>query len=113
MGEYTAEEFRKRYPNLDGELGKEGTLAIQAVRSDVKEAEKAAHSIHGYVPTAVDFIRRCENDEQALEIINYLERRGEIEPDYAKRLRSQLAEHGLRSFGRRKRPGCYERGEMG
>lgn len=113
MGEYTAEEFRKKYPNLERELGKEGTLTIQAVRSSVREAEKAAYYMHGYVPSAVDFIRRCETDEQALEIIDYLEKRGEIEPEYAKRLRSQLAEHGLRSFGKRKRPGCYERGEMG
>jgi hypothetical protein len=113
MSEYSHEEFRRRYPNLNKELGKNGTVRIQAVRSSVKEAEKAAYAVQGYIPTAVDFIRRCENNEQALEIINYLESRGEIEPDYAKQLRSQLAEHGLRSFGRRKKPGCYERGEMG
>jgi hypothetical protein len=113
MGECRSEEFRKRYPNLDEEFGKSGTVKIQAVRSNLKEAEKAAHSMQGYVPTAVDFIRRCENDDQALEIINFLESKGEIDPSYAKRLRSQLVEHGLRSFGKRREPGCYERGEMG
>jgi hypothetical protein len=112
MGEYSSEEFRRKYPNLGEEFGKRGTVRIQAVRSSVEEAEKAAHSLQGYEPTAVDFIRRCENEGQALEIINYLESRGEIEPGYAKRLRYQLVEQGLRSFGRRREPGCYERDEM-
>lgn len=113
MSEHVSEEFRKKYPNLDEELGKNGTVKIQAVRSNVKEAERVAHCRQGYDPTALDFIRRCENDGQALEIINFLESKGEIEPSYAKRLRSQLAEHGLKSFGKRRGPGCYERGEMG
>jgi hypothetical protein len=112
MGEYTAEEFRRKYPKLNEELGGKGTIKIRAVRSSVEEAEKAAHSVQGYDPTAVDFIRRCENERQALEIIDYLEDRGEIEPEYAKRLRYQLVEQGLRSFGKRKRPGYYESGEM-
>jgi hypothetical protein len=112
MSEHVSEEFRKKYPNLDEEFGKGGTVKIQAVRSNVREAEKAAHSLQGYDPTTVDFIRRCENDGQALEIIDFLEGKGEIEPSYAKRLRSQLAERGLRSFGKRREPGCYERGEM-
>jgi hypothetical protein len=113
MSEHVNEEFRKKYRNLDEEFGKSGTVKIQAVRSNVREAERAAHCRQGYDPTAVDFIRRCENDGQALEIINFLERKGEIESSYAKRLRSQLVEHGLKSFGKRREPGCYERGEMG
>ena len=113
MGERVSEEFRKRYPNLDEDFSKSRTVKIKAVRSNVKEAERAAHCRQSHDPTVVDFIRRCENDGQALEIINFLESKGEIEPSYAKRLRSQLAEHGLKSFGKRREPGCYERGEMG
>lgn len=113
MGKHVSEDFRKKYSNLNEEFGKGGTVKIQAVRSNVKEAERAAYCRQGYNPTAVDFIQRCENDGQALEIINFLESKGEIEPSYAKRLRSQLAEHGLKSFGKRREPGCYERGEMG
>jgi len=107
MGELTRKGFRKRYPNLAEELGGVGTVEIQAVRTSAKEAEKASHSLHGYEPTAVDFIRRCENDAQALEIINFLEKNGKIEPDYARHLRAQLAERGLQSFGKRRKSGCY------
>lgn len=110
MGEYTRDEFRRKFPNIAKEMGGAGTIQISAVRTSVKEAEKVAHSLQGYEPTAVDFIRRCESDEQALEIIDFLERKGEIEPDYASRLRTQLVEQGLRSFGPKKNPGCYEQG---
>jgi hypothetical protein len=107
MSEHTRKQFRKKYPNLAKELGGSGTVKIQAVRTSVKEAEKVSHSLHGYEPTAVDFIRRCENDSQALEIINFLEKNEKIEPDYARHLRAQLAERGLESFGKRRKSGCY------
>lgn len=106
-------EFKKKYPNLAEEWGGDGTVRINAVRTSVKEAEKAAHSVQGYEPTAIDFIRRCENDDQALEIIAFLEEQGEITSDYARRLRVQLVERGLRSFGRPRKPGCYGRGKSG
>ena len=110
MLEFSWEEFRKKFPHLAKELGGKGTLRIDAVRTSLKEAEKVAHSFQGYEPTAVDFIRRCDTDEQALEIINFMEQKGDIDPEYAKRLRVQLARLGLRSFGPKRKPGCYEQG---
>ncbi|MGC8816454.1 MAG: DUF2095 family protein [Candidatus Hadarchaeum sp.] len=109
MGDYSEEEFRKKYPNLARELGGKGSIRINSVRSTVDEGERAACSDHGYQPTAVDFIRRCSTEEQALEIINYLEGRKEIDEDHAKRLRRQLVERGLNSFGSHKEPGYYDR----
>ena len=43
------------------------------------------------------------------EIIEYLERKGEISKDYAETLRKQLREKGVRSFGPLKKPGYYLR----
>ena len=108
MAERSKEDFKEKYPNISKEFDGKGTIKINAVRTSAREAEKLAHSKHGYEPTVVDYIRRCGTDEQALEIIDYLKSRGEIEDDYAKRLRKQLAEHGLGSFGKRRKPGCYE-----
>lgn len=105
------EEFQRKYPHLADEWSGKGTITIQAVRSNQREAEKAAYNIGGYEPTVVDFLRRCENDAQALEIINFMESKGEIESSYAKRLRSQLTEHGLKSFGKQKKPDWYEHSE--
>jgi hypothetical protein len=108
-------EFRRKYPNLAEELGGKGTVSIAAVRSTVEEAEKAATSMkYGYEPTVVDFIRRCATDEEAKEIIDFMESRGEIDGEYAERLRKQLATQGVRSFGKKKEPGYYYRcGETG
>jgi len=113
MSERARKELRRNYPNLAEEWDRVGTVRIDAVRTSLKEAEKAAHSVKGYEPTIIDFIRRCENDDQALEIINFLEEREDIKSSYAQRLRIQLAEQGLRSFGKRRNPGCYQRGETG
>lgn len=110
MAEYKKDEFRRKFPGLAQEIGGIGTVRVDAVRTSAEEAEKVVHSVQGYEPTVIDFIRRCENDKQALEIINFLEEKGEIEPSYAKRLRAQLARQGLRSFGSKKNPGCYEQG---
>jgi hypothetical protein len=104
------EEFRRRFPHLSMELRGPGTIRIDAIRSSFEEAEKVASTFEGYEPTVIDFIRRCETDEQALEIIDFMEKRGEITQDYAKRLKNQLARLGVRSFGERKKPGYYERG---
>lgn len=112
MSERTVKQLKRKYPHLIEEIGGDGTIIINSVRSSPEDAEKVAAGFRGG-PTVIDFIRRCETDDQAIEIINFLERKGEIDGEHAKRLRVQLAEHGLRSFGKKREPGCYESGETG
>ena len=96
--------FRKMFPHLAEELeGKENVTPVTSVRSDLQTGEKASSKkLSSYVPDAIDFIRRCDNDQQAEEIISYLEKRGEVNREYARRLRRQLRDKGVRSFGSRK-----------
>lgn len=103
------ERFRKMFPQLAKELeAKERRMAITSVRSDLQTGEEAAsRKFVGYMPDIIDFLRRCDNEQQAEEIIDYLERRGEISHDYAKRLRKQLKEKGVRSFGSKKEDDYY------
>jgi hypothetical protein len=110
--ESMSHKFRKKFPNLAREIEqRKAAIRIDAVRTDAGEAEKAATPyVQGYEPTVIDYLRRCDTDEQALEIIDFLENRGELEPEYAERLRNQLARYGLRSFGSKKDPGYYELG---
>ena len=63
--------------------------------------------LEGFDPKAIDFIRRCKSAKEALEIINYLERRQELGTDEAKKLRQQLETQGLESFGVHKDDGFY------
>jgi hypothetical protein len=98
------ELIKKKFPHIAAELEEHETavVRISSFRSNPQEAERAS-----FEPTAVDFIRRCDTEEQALEIIDFLERRGEIDHEYAEALRKQLRERGLRSFGPKKEPGYY------
>jgi len=61
------------------------------------------------MPDVIDFIRRCDNEEQAVEIIDFMEKRKEINSTYAQRLKRQLREKGVRSFGSKKKDDYYSR----
>ncbi|MCD6446090.1 DUF2095 family protein [Candidatus Bathyarchaeota archaeon] len=107
--EFDKKLFRKMFPNLAKELESgENKVEINSVRTNVKAGEKAVSNrfIH-YMPDVIDFIRRCDTEEQAEEIINYMEKRGEIEKKYAEKLRKQLKEKGVRSFGSKKEENYY------
>lgn len=97
-------QVKKLFPHLAAELEDEPSISISSQRSTSTEAEKAS-----FEPSAVDFIRRCDTKEEALEIIDFLEARKEIDHEYAEALRKQLKEKGLRSFGPKKKPGYYFR----
>ncbi len=112
------DEFREKYPHLYDEikLGKTKRTIIKGVRTlapedqgkNVPETASAEKDpFRGFMPTVIDFIRRCDTESEALEIIDYMERRGEISSEYAYHLRRQLSEQGLRSFGSKKESGFY------
>jgi hypothetical protein len=108
--ELDKETLKKMFPNLAKELqSDENKVPVNSVRTDSETAEKAAVSqkyVH-YMPDVIDYIRRCDTRKQAEEIVAYMEKRGEITKDYAARLRMQLREKGVRSFGSKKEEGYY------
>lgn len=110
--DFDKEEFRRLFPNLAREIESKGhenhRVKITSIRTDAKTGEKAVSKkfVH-YMPDVVDFIRRCDTDEQAEEIVDYLEKRGEISHEYAQRIRKQIREKGVRSFGSKKEEGYY------
>jgi hypothetical protein len=101
--------FKKMFPNLSEEFeGGESKVAIGAVRTDSDTAEKSlSDKFRNYDPTVVDFIRRCDTEEQAKAIIAYLEKRGELTKECAEELRKQLKREGVRSFGSKKEENYY------
>ncbi|MFZ8791589.1 MAG: DUF2095 family protein [Thermosphaera aggregans] len=98
------EEFKKKYPNLYREIvekeGKSITVGFDPSTID---------PWRGYVPSVVDYIRRCKSVEEALEVVNYLRQRGEIGEREASELRSILEDKGLGFFGERKGDDYYYR----
>lgn len=107
--ELDKEKFKKMFPNLAEELKtSESKVAVNSMRTDTQSGEKAVSEkfVH-YVPDIIDFIRRCGTEEQAEEIITYMEKKGEIEKQYAEKLKKQLKENGVRSFGSKKEENYY------
>ncbi|MEM2871360.1 MAG: DUF2095 family protein [Candidatus Caldarchaeum sp.] len=105
--EIDVEEFKKRFPALYRELsGGKSSVGVGGVRTSSAEAEKEASA---RTPTVIDYLRRCDTDEQGREVVEYLLSRGELSKDYAEILLSQLKEKGIRSFGSRKELGHYFR----
>ena len=99
-------EFKKKFPKLATEIESgEGKADIEFHAERPTPSRKFA----GHEPDAIDFIRRCTTEDQAYEIIEYLEKRGEVTKEAADELCKQLREEGLRSFGRKKEHGFYER----
>ena len=118
--------LKKMFPNLCKELETgDVKVPINAVRKNPQEAEDAAceeceeeefapctetpDKLRHFNPSAVDFIRRCDTEAQAEEIIAYLHKKGEITKEYAEELRCQLKREGVRSFGPKKEENYYFR----
>lgn len=103
--------FKKMFPYLAEEMEAEKSkVSINSVRSDQETEEKASGKrFDNYNPDVVDFICRCDNEKQAEEIIDYMEKRGETDHKFAQKLRAQLRKKGVRSFGAKRGEGYYLR----
>ncbi len=110
------------FPNLARELeGDENKVQIDSVRADTSKAEEnlteensAANvksdqkdKFRNYNPTVEDFIRRCDTEAQAEEIVSYLLNREEITAEMCQKIREQLRRDGVRSFGPKKEEDYY------
>jgi hypothetical protein len=108
--ETNRDKLKKTFPNLTREISlNPQKVSIQSVRSNAEAAEKkiSRKSLAHHDPDVIDFLRRCDNNHQAEEIISFLEKRKEITDAYAHKLRQQLRKNGLRSFGPKKEEGYY------
>jgi hypothetical protein len=107
--ETNKKSFKKMFPNLSRELeGKDSKVSIDAIRTPPYTAEKMMpDKFRNYDPTVVDFIRRCDTEEQVEAIITYLEKKEELTKEYAVKLRKQLKRKGVRSFGSKKEENYY------
>jgi hypothetical protein len=124
------ESLKKMFPNLYKELEVgDAKISIDALRKNPEEAEAdlaecaaqeaeevesetanaTPDKLRHFNPSAQDFIRRCDTEAQAEEIIDYLEKKGEITKKSARELRRKLKNEGVRSFGPKKEENHYFR----
>jgi len=103
------DEFRKNYPNLTKELESGGAskYKIDGVRTMSEEAEDKGADEGTFLPNVVDYIRRCDTLPQAMEIIDYMVKKGELPVTQGKQIKTQLKTDGIRSFGSKKEKDHY------
>jgi hypothetical protein len=110
-------ELKKNYRHLHKELEESGDICEPDAESPLEEPEAPPKKVkidkikvdmgRGYDPSVMDFLQRCSTNEEAIEIISYLEKRGEITASYAESLKEKVATKGVRSFGPKREPGYY------
>ena len=100
-------DLEEIFPNLAQEIHfSEMKLPMKGIRWSSKEF----HNLEELrSPDVIAFIRRCSYIKEASEIINFLLSREEITREYAEKLKYQLENQGLRSFGPKKGPNYYEK----
>jgi hypothetical protein len=106
--EIKEEEFEDQFPVLFREI-REGEKNISESEMRTTSGSKKERKFQGYIPGVVDFICRCETEEEAVEIIDYMLKKGDLTEKYATMLKNQLKEKGLEFFGEHRAPGYYER----
>ena len=92
--------FQKMFPHLFKELEcKTNRTIVSSAKSQNSNRRKC---FDNYEPTVIDFIRRCDNEKQAEEVIDFLEKSKDLTHKCATQLRKELGEKGVRSFGKKK-----------
>lgn len=104
------DEFQKAFPSLAKEIQDNSTqkYKIDGVRIMTEEPEVTPQGEKKtFLPDIVDYIRRCDTVNQAIEIVDFLVKQKEISATDAKAIKSQLRTEGLRSFGSKKEKDYY------
>lgn len=107
--EIDKKSFRKKFPNLAEELEQGiSKISMDSVSTNSANAEnEQSDKFRNYDPTVIDFLRRCDTENEAESVIMYLEKKGELIAEIAQKLRKQLKQYGVRSFGPKKEEAYY------
>lgn len=106
--EFDEREFKRKFPHLYEEL--EGSPVAEEDDAESPESVDTETDKSGeYLPEIMSYIRRARSNDEAVEAVNYLRKRGELSEKHASSLTKQIKEQGVRSFGSLKTWGYYER----
>lgn len=117
---YDPKELEKNFPSLMIEISeKKKYMRIESVNHKLEQKVNIITNNICYQenlnnPGAIDFIRRCTNNEDAIEILDFLFNKKEISDKDYKFLKSQILKEGglkklINDSGGLKTPGYYIR----
>ena len=120
--EYDKEDLQTKFPHLISEMSnKEQSIQIDSVTSEIEKIKDEASSNTEVLipnelinPGAIDFLRRCTRNEEALEIIDFLLQRRELTQEEHDTLYDIIVQEGglkklIEDSGGFKKEGYYER----
>lgn len=88
------DNFQEHFPALHSEITQE-EMTLDLKRDESTDDDPLSK----YLPDVFDFLARAKTDQEGHEIINFLEKDGQLEPEQATNVREQLSTNGIRSFG--------------
>ncbi|MEM2142633.1 MAG: DUF2095 family protein [Candidatus Thorarchaeota archaeon] len=108
------DEFERSFPALSREIRENRTKRLRISGNDTMFEEPDNPELNEpldktFIPSVIDYIRRCDTVSQALEIVDFMLRQGEISGSEARDLKRRLENEGLRSFGEKKESDYYLR----
>lgn len=92
-----SEEVQQALQNIDTQKQNQDSLPNFIYKDDTPRKIDKDH-LQAFNPKAQDFLRRAKTSQQALEIINYLEKNKQLATHNAQELRSELESSGLKTF---------------
>ncbi|MFX1429441.1 MAG: DUF2095 family protein [Promethearchaeota archaeon] len=117
---YNRTEFNKQFPHLIEEISKKkkslkiDSININTDQTNMENTQESNNSYPNelYNPGVIDFLRRCTENEDAINILDYLMRRNEITQQEYHNYRKIISQEGglkqlIDQFGGLKRPGYY------
>lgn len=120
---YDRGDLKKKFPHLMGEIeNKDKIININSITSDIENKPDSKHLEQNdqqipkelINPGVNDFIRRCRNEKEAFEILDYLLKRKEISQQEYDEFKTRINQvNGLNELieecGGFKKPGYYEK----
>ncbi|MFX0122643.1 MAG: DUF2095 family protein [Candidatus Hodarchaeota archaeon] len=109
-------EIREKFPALYAELtNKKMSLRIDEVKDGTRslpsweDKKQDLDPFNNYEPSIFDFLARARNNEEGLEIIDFLAKQGELSAEVAKELKNKIKTLGIRCFGPKRSSNYYYR----
>ena len=110
------DKIREKLPALFAELSnKKMSMRIDEVEdeshssSSIENERESLDPFSNYEPDVFDFLARAKTNEEGLEIIDFLNKQGQISAETAEELTEKVKDLGIRYFGPKRPDNYYHR----
>ncbi|MHA1977416.1 MAG: DUF2095 family protein [Candidatus Hodarchaeales archaeon] len=110
------DDMEEKFPHLHAEItGKAMNLDIDVVEGNfspseqVDDQEELVDPFRDFIPSVSDYLCRARTEDEAIEIIEFSVKQGQLSKQEAEQLLAKLEKEGVRAFGPIRTEGHYFR----